>query len=380
LYDSVTNKSFVGKGIGFPNLGDVNVSEWIGVLRRIKQLSSNINLIRIYSPPSCALNSDCVVPFIQEADVLGVHMIVPGSGTTWGWLPINPEGCGSEPVTGAKCYKAGGVLGWGQTIVQRFNYPNTLAIIIANEFDQRSSMWQFQGVVKAYARDLKSYMNMCNTNSESPTKGKMRQIPLAFASSDDGGNSRVFPKADYYFCGSSSISIDIFGLNVERWCSPAAGRIEYEGIDKLASARKYPGAFTFTEMGCSQTIVEGGARKWDQVPGFFGNFTAVDSFIAYTYYGNPNFNMFDGPGPEAAINQDGTNFFNQMSNVGSDIDRTPVDPVVPVCAPTLLGASLEPVDSIPWYDTGSAGWAPQCPKPYDMGTNEISQAFSIFHV
>lgn len=364
LYDSVTNRSFSGKGIAFPNVGE-NVSDWINVLHRINNLSSEINLVRIYSPPTCALNSDCFVPFIQEADALGVYLLVPGSGVQWGWLPINPDGCGTGNVTGAMCYRAGGVLGWGQTIVQRFNYPNTLAIVVANEFDQRSSMWQFQGVIKAYSRDLKSYMNMCNTNSESPTFGKMRQIPLAFASSDDGGNSRVFPKADYYFCGSSDISIDIFGLNVERWCSPTPGRIEYQNIDAIVSERKYPGAFSFTEMGCPDSIFPGGIRGWEQVPGFFGNFTSVDSFIAYTYYGNPNFDMFDGPGADATINQDGINFFNQTSHAGVDIERAPVDTVVPVCPSTLLGATLDPVDNIPWYDTGSTGWAPQCPKPYD---------------
>merc|ERR1712183_554497 len=107
-----------------------------------------------------------------------------------------------------ECYKKGGVLGWGQKIVQRFHYPNTLAIVIGNEFDMQ--MRPFMPTLKAYARDLKSHMRMCDSHPESPTRGSMRQIPLLYASSDDAGDVFVRTKMTYMFCGSSNVSVDIF--------------------------------------------------------------------------------------------------------------------------------------------------------------------------
>mmetsp|Transcript_61186 Transcript_61186/g.112117 ORF Transcript_61186/g.112117 Transcript_61186/m.112117 type:complete len:416 (+) Transcript_61186:94-1341(+) len=366
LYDSVTNKPWYGKGIGFPRLGDSPVKDYIAVLQRINKLSPTVNLIRLYQPPSCAIDSNCFEAFMQEADRLGIYVLVPGTGTSWGWLPNTVAGCHSPDgtPTANDCYKAGGVLGWGQRMVQQFNYPNTLAICIGNEYDQMSPMWRYFGVLKAYARDLKNYMQMCNTDAKSPTKGKMRMIPLAYANSDDGGDYRVKPKAEYLFCGSSGISVDIFGLNIERWCDDVGGRGAYNGVNSWVRDDKFPGAFMFTEMGCSKYIGYTGARDWAQVRGFFQSFPAVTSYIAYTYNGNSNFDMFDGPTATAKIFEDGTNFFKQVNSTGVEPAPDGMPPSTPVCATELLGTPLDSVDSIQWYDTGATGWAPQCPRPY----------------
>merc|ERR1719359_1523387 len=196
LYDSVTGKQFHGRGIAFPDVQSEDASEWVKVLKRIKGLSPHINLVRIYRPPDCALSSDCFAPFMQAADQMGVYVVVPGTGIAWGYLPTEPADFGGNDATADKCYKKGNVLGFGQSIVQRFNYPNTLAIVIGNEFVQKHHMWPYISVLKAYVRDLKSYMAMCDSDAESPTKGAMRQIPLMFASSDDLGDPAVKEKAD----------------------------------------------------------------------------------------------------------------------------------------------------------------------------------------
>merc|ERR1712007_48311 len=314
--------------------------------------------------PDCPFNANCFERFMKEADALGIYVVVPGTGTTWGWLPA-PGTC----KTADECYKAGGVLGWGQEIIQSFNYPNTLAIVIGNEYDMQNP--QFMPVLKGYARDLKSYMQMCNTNKDSPTLGRMRNIPLLYASSDDRGDAGVKPKMDYLFCAGNQVSIDIFGLNIERYCNDAGPAIYKEVSDWVAEA-KYPGAFLFSEDGCTKKAYPKEPRDWSSVPGFFKNYEAMDGYIAYAYYGNPDFDMFDGPKADAKMFADGSNFFRNVNKSGDDLpERTTFPPVVPTCASTLLGHDLESIDSVKWYDTGPTGWAPSCPKPPDEPVLQI---------
>jgi len=136
------------------------------------------------------------------------------------------------------CYQAGGVLGFGHEIVRHLSYPNTLAIAIGNEFEMQ--MFPFLPVLKAYARDLKAYMRMCNEDEHSPAKGRMRQIPLMYASADV---PFVWDVADYLFCDGPHVSIDIFGLNFERWCEDESGKVEQDNLDKLVIGKQLPGAF-----------------------------------------------------------------------------------------------------------------------------------------
>jgi len=364
LYDSVTKKQFHAKGIGMPNVGE-DVQEWIKVLQRIHELSPEVNMVRIYVPPTCAFEGLCFKPFMKEADKLGIYVLVPGTGTQWGWLPGTASAC--KPETPEGCYKAGGVLGFGQKVVQHFNYPNTLAIIIGNEFDMQ--MLKFIPLLKAYARDLKAYMEMCDTDKDSPTRGQMRKIPLMYASSDDRGDAGVRPKAEYLFCDSRNSSVDIFGLNVERWCEDKTGRGEYNKINKWVGDGKYPGAFLFSEMGCTQTGLPTSynkSRTWNQVQDFFTNFPAMDGFVAYTYYGNKDFNMFSSEESDAQINQDGKNFFERLNHTGEEPQSEPTeDAVAPECPETILGIEIGSYHDVKAYTTGPTGWAPSCPKPYD---------------
>jgi len=359
LYDSKTSKQFRAQGIGFPNVGE-NVDDWIDVLNRINKLAPNTNVIRIYELPTCAFDTACFEKFMLVADSLGIYVVVPGTGTQWGWLPGSASAC--DPQTASGCYKAGGVLGFGQTMIRQFNYPNTLAIVIGNEFDMQ--MAKFMPVLKAYARDLKKHMQWCNTEDTSPTKGSMRMIPLMYANSDDRGNSGVIPKADYMFCGSEDVSVDIFGLNIERWCDDAGGAGQYSTLNGIIKAKEYPGAFFFSEMGCSKTNVKGGTRTWTQVKGLFSNYPSVDGFAAYVYAGNKDFDMFDGNFANATEYKDGENFFDAMKEVGDEPTESTSVVTRPTCPSSILGNPMTSVDDVEAYDTGKAGLASSCPQPY----------------
>jgi len=366
MYDAVTNEPFYGRGIGFPNVGQ-NISEWIAVLERLKRVSPELNVIRVYEPPACALEQEaCFTSFMKRADELGMYVLVPGTGTTWGYLPIDagpaPKGFGGDAQ---QAYKMGGVLGFGQKMLRYFHFPNTLAIVIGNEFIQTHHMHAFAGVLKAYARDMKSHMRMCNTDKDSLTKGQMRRIPLMYAASDDLGDPMVQPKADYLFCDGRRASVDIFGLNVERWTRDDTGPTEYSRINDWVAQKQYPGAFFFSEEGGPIPSQESGVRSWAQARNFFGDFPAISGYAAYTYYGNPNFDMFSDKTANAIMTPDGENFFAALAEDAKNAvvfqEREPIQPHCPV---KLRDTAIQDYNKIVGYSTGDAGRASSCPKPY----------------
>merc|ERR1712110_1384078 len=113
-----------------------------------------------------------------------------------------------------------------------------------------------------------------------------------YAATDSGDTFQ--DSADFLFCDSKDVSIDIFGLNVERWVNSQA-RDQYTLINKQVEKKHWPGVFLHSE--------EGGpygpgfpqpARTWDQLPAFFTNWTSINGFFAYAYYGKKEFDMFDG--------------------------------------------------------------------------------------
>jgi len=391
LYDASTKQPFRMRGIGFPNCGD-DVQEWIASLERICALASNINVVRLYQLPTCLYESGdsycSMEPFMRRADDLGVYVIVPGTGVAFGYLPIIPAEFDNDAQTAyeGKGPNPSAVLGFGQRIIQQFNYPNTLAVTIGNEFDQKHEMVPYMGVLKAYARDLKSYLSMCNTEDASPTKGQMRQIPLAYASSDDRGDAAVQPKADYMMCDSASVSVDMFGLNVERWCDDKQGPVEYQILNAWVAEKNYPGSFFFSEMGCQKNSgFYSGTRTWEQVPEFFNTFGAIDGFAAYAYSGSEFFDMFDG-GKTPPINpaastatesDDGVNFFAKMATIGSEPAPIDSDGTFASCATQILDSAIVDYKSIKSYDTGPTGYAPQCPKPYGDSSKAVAIDTSI---
>lgn len=374
MYDSSTGKLFNAKGIAFPNVvdsvdsqGNPTIDEHINVLDRIASLGPDINAVRLYIPPLCAIQYvtgkqtvNCLIEFMHTADQHGIYVVVPGTGTEYGDIPRWAD---CEPQTANGCYKSGDVLGFGQQMLQAWNFPNTLALVVGNE--NAMNHLELLPVIKAYARDLKSYMDMCNTYSQSPSYQQMRQIPLMYAAADTSVNTVEYyrEKAQYLFCGNWSNSVDIFGLNNERWCTSTGGAREYQGISAWVTEQKFPGPFLHSEEGCSVQAYSAGYRDWAQLPNFFQNYPGIDGFFAYTYYGNPNFNMFDSATATATENQDGKQFFSQVKTIGGGSSVSQVDVTWPQCATSLYGTDIDSLYNVREYDTGPTGRAPNCPKP-----------------
>jgi len=236
--------------------------------------------------------------------------------------------------------------------------------VIANEVDRQTMYKYAPAFLKAYARDLKAYMQMCDSHADSPTRGQMRNIPLLYAKSDDGGDPKDEAFAQYLFCGSSNVSIDIFGLNIERYCGPN-GDEQYKQVNKWVAENKFPGAFLHTEEGCSK-IPYGGTRDWAQIHGFFEKYPSIDGFFGYTYWNDnqPEWSMFDGPTASATLSQDGHNFFDKVSSYGNEPTSVQEASITPKCDASKLDPEMETVESVNWYDTGDAGYAQNCPKPF----------------
>lgn len=298
----------------------------------------------------------------------------------WGFFPLAfdaaaPGGCAGS-VQG--CYQNGDILGWGRQTVNSYNYPNTFAIVLGNEWDQNLQAFP---VLKAYARDLNYHMTMCNTNDGSATKGYMRGIPLMYASTD-GADSEILAVADYLFCGDDvqySPRINAFGLNIERWIEGSPGQVQqYETLSSAVLNRSYPGAWFNTEEGGP---ISNGQRNWSELPNFFTRFPGFDGFAAYVYYGQPDFDMFSSPFPDGNETEDAKKFFSEVAKVGN-MPPTPITPAkVPTCATqlTFKGKTVDLIDfhQLQAYDTGTNSLAAQCPRPWQAGLGPTSLATSF---
>jgi hypothetical protein len=383
LFDSVTHKPFFAVGIAFPDsLPPDDPKPWVSVLQRIADLGNKVNMVRLYEVPRCIWNDlrgSCFYEFMVEADKRGIYVVFPGTGSLSGYIPRDGW------QTAQECYQNGEVLNMGRGIVQRASYPNTLAIVIGNEFFMKKDDFRAASVFKAYARDMKAYMNMCNVDEKSPSKGKMRQIPLMYADRDLG-DELTTETMTYLKCGAANISVDIYGLNIERWCK-ANETTAYDGIHKAVEDAKLPGTFMFSEMGCPQNLVTSAPdgqscrvcaqgtccpRSWSQVPIFFKNFKMFDGFSAYAYWnsGAFNFNMLDGKSGSATLYPDGE-FFFKMTNSIEGADREIVEIQHPVCATMVNGADVLPIDDIQPYEVDKYP-ASTCPSSTHMSRSSVT--------
>merc|ERR1712046_34060 len=117
--------------------------------------------------------------------------------------------------------------------------------------------------------------------------------------------------------------------------------------------------------------------SWAQVPDFFSTFGAIDGFAAYTYNGNPDFDMFDDKTSTATELDDGSNFFTNMASIGSEPKPVASDGTLPACPSAILDTAIEDYNSINWYDTGEAGYPAQCPAPYGSSSRAVAIDTSI---
>jgi hypothetical protein len=348
---------------------------WIAVLEQLAA-DLEINAVRVY-------DMDCRIDyslFLNRAAELGVYVIVPftavrGSGV------LDRNGL---PPSG--CYPAS-LYRYGRTCVDNFGrYPNVLAGTIGNEVMNSLLTWSAAPCVRAYARDLKSYMKRkiakeqkqfssslasdIGTTASQPST-YYRVLPLLYAAQHDSPDASVLPEiamtltADYLTCvdkdeedgdgnndsgrTNHSISavppggepidnespnhsdrmaargapagrqqrglgasrdVDMYGINVESWCSSLqtfetnedGSESGYHALFRAFKNASFP--VVFTETGCSKSLfnrdnglLPRGERDWKQIPIILNRMADVLSgFSAYAYDGNPLFRMMDSQG------------------------------------------------------------------------------------
>jgi hypothetical protein len=157
--------------------------------------------------------------------------------------------------------------------------------MIGNEVINSMDAWQAAPCIKAYARDLKRYMR-----SNNQTKSNCRVLPLIYAAENSGIGAMIRPvdamrlQTDYLTCRHKNndqdthqedamllggttedvddaedvdAQIDIFGVNIESWCSSLGTFLMDENGRESPYHELYQGMWNvsvplvFSEMGCS---------------------------------------------------------------------------------------------------------------------------------
>lgn len=297
LYQEDGTRFFV-KGMAFPvplKPHDYNETAWIGILRQLKvDLKLDINTVRLYRmDPSVDYSG-----FFDYAASVGVYVIVPLTSASG-------DGNLDREKPAPKCYPCK-LFQYGVASLRNYmQYPNTLAGVVGNEVINSLPSWLTAPCVKAYVRDLKSYM----------ARDMNRSLPLLYTAQNSGYGASVtadqamFLTANYLTCTSDAkddSSIDIFGVNIESWCS-STGTFETNDDGSIGSyyslwktLHNTSAALVLAEMGCPQSLFnrDNGlqrTRDWKEVPVVLNQMADTWSgFCAYAYDGSPDFNMFDG--------------------------------------------------------------------------------------
>jgi len=302
--------------------------------------------------------------FIEGAAELGVYIIVPLTAASGG-------GVLDRTLPAPKCYKKSLFNYGANALTQYLKHPNVLGGVVGNEVMNDEASWLAAPCVRSYARNLKLFMDQLVQK-----KIVQRTLPLIYAAQDSsvlGGaemdsDTIVKLTADYLTCGETGKGtivadvagdeamthgmqhfsenrfgmspIDIFGINVESWCSssqdfyynPDGTFGSYYSLWKALQAISVP--VIFSEMGCPHQLFDRddllhrnveGTRDWAQVPYVLNEMRDTwAGFIAYTYDGGGNdFNMFTG-GPWDGRNvlqpsQDFWNFKEQLDKLQNDL-------------------------------------------------------------
>ena len=284
---------FLMKGIGFPIsiMEGYNATAWIGILHQLESLELDYNTVRIYDMDPSVDYSE----FMNEAASLGVYVIVPLTAS-------KGDGVLDRDKVAPKCYSRK-LFKYGVSCLDNYlQYPNVVGGLLGNEVVNTLETWPAAPCVKAYGRDLKSYM-----------QEKGRSLPLIYAAQHSGigaaysADDVMKITMQYLTCGEAAI--DVFGVNIESWCSSQAsfehdedGEVgSYYSLWKSMQDSKIP--LIFTEMGCSHDYFDKdnglqdkyGTRDWKQVSIVLERMAdSWSGFCAYAYSGNPMFDMFKG--------------------------------------------------------------------------------------
>jgi hypothetical protein len=316
LYKRDGTRFFV-KGIAFPVsiVATYNATAWVDVLKQLHALDLAYNTVRIYRMDPALDYSE----FFHAAASLGVYVIVPLTAESG-------PGVLARTRPAPDCYDNRHLFDYGVACLDNFlQYPNVLAGVLGNEVMNTHDSWTAAPCIKAYGRDLKLYMQRNNR----------RPLPLIYAAQHSGIGAKVgdvgtmLLTLNYLTCksqtrtksdtsalvdedlSSSSPVIDIFGVNVESWCSSQQDSFMFNEDGTSASSyyslwlglHQSTVPLVFTEMGCSHAQFDRdnglatpqGTRDWKQVSVVLHEMSDTWSgFCAYAYDGNTMFRMFQG--------------------------------------------------------------------------------------
>jgi hypothetical protein len=329
---------FLMEGIAFPvpipwpRYGRVSLKGWTDVLEQLAN-ETEINTIRVYELNCRLVDEDFIHQFLDKAAELGLYVVVPLTATRRG-------GVLDRSKIAPHCYSSR-LYRYGKRCVDLFSpHPNVLAGMIGNEVMNSLTSWPAAPCVRSYARDLQLYMADATAIGKTP-----RVLPLTYAAQHDSIGAAVLPAEamqltmDALSCRIPGIQedergIDIFGINIESWCSSLQTFEHNENGISVSSYYKLWQVFQntssipllFTEMGCPKRdfnkkngILPQKARDWAQLPVVLDDMADTFSgFCAYAYDGNPDFRMMnDKAGPWNGIDtlstsSDYDNFRNQL--------------------------------------------------------------------
>ncbi|KAG8942830.1 1,3-beta-glucanosyltransferase gas1, partial [Tulasnella sp. 408] len=240
---------------GFPEPTDYvdPLADANGCTRDVPYLQQlGVNTIRVYSVNS-ALNHDSCMQALESA---GIYVILDLA------LPVNGSIDRASPAWTANLLDL-----YIGTVDAFSKYNNVLAYNVGNEVVTAPADTISAPFIKAAARDVKAYL-----------KSKGSSALVSFSSTDGDAGWRL-ALADYLACDTDATSIDLYGLNVYRWCGDGS-ITNYNSI--ISDYQDYPIPAYFSEFGC----ITSPPRLWTEVPALFGE-QMVNEWsggIAFSYF------------------------------------------------------------------------------------------------
>ena len=149
---------FTVKGIAFPTppvnylrqSNGYDAQAWLEILQQLKvDLGLDFNTIRLYRINPVQVNYQ---EFFDGAAKLGIYVIVP-------LTTANGVGVLDRTLPAPTCYNRNLFAYGASSLVEYLKYPNVLAGMVGNEVMNDEDAWQAAPCVRAYARDLKLFMD-----------------------------------------------------------------------------------------------------------------------------------------------------------------------------------------------------------------------------
>ncbi|EGG13017.1 glycoside hydrolase family 72 /Carbohydrate-binding module family 43 [Melampsora larici-populina 98AG31] len=199
-------------------------------IKNFKELA--INTIRVYSIDPTKNHTECM----NALDEAGIYVIADTS------LPLNGSINRASPS-------------WDVSLMEKYfrqidnlkSFPNLLAFNIGNEIVTKEENMNAAPFIKASVRETKAYLKRVNSSAL-----------VSYASTD--GGAYTIDLAYYLTCGEPEISLDLYGINVYRWC----GDSNFQSSGYAAfndNFKALPTALYMSEFGCNTAP----KRLWTEV-------------------------------------------------------------------------------------------------------------------